>query len=81
MSSLFHFSFHDMWEISLLSNTVSQFYGLNPFTEVEEGVEEAFVQGLWWKPGACKSCTNPWIIKPGVLSLLVFLSPGPGRWP
>lgn len=47
--SPFYFSFHDRWEI-LFSNIVSRFYELNPFAEVDEGREEAFVQGPWWKP-------------------------------
>ncbi len=64
MSPSFYFSFHDRWEISFLPNIVSWFYELNPSAEVDEGREEAFVQGLSWKPRACKSCTDLWIIKP-----------------
>lgn len=50
MSPSFYFSFHDRWEISLLSNIVSCFYELNPSAEVDEAREEAFVQRPRWKP-------------------------------
>lgn len=50
MSPSFSFSFHDRWEISLLSNIVSWFYELNPSAEVDGGRKEAFVQGPLWKP-------------------------------
>lgn len=50
MSPSFYFSFHDRWEISLLSNIVSWFYELSPSPEVDEAREEAFVQRPWWKP-------------------------------
>lgn len=45
----FYFSFHDRWEISLLSNIVSWFYELNLSAAVDEAGEAAFVQGPWWK--------------------------------
>lgn len=45
MSPSFYFSYHDRWEISLLSNIVSGFYELNPSAEVDEEREEGFCPG------------------------------------